>query len=61
MIDLLLFEYGALMHDFEHCKCMFEKHKLVGKMNAINTLLDVPLIEYKSPLQKIVDKINNSI
>ena len=53
MIDLLLFEYGALMHDFEHCKCMFEKHKLVGKMNAINTLLDLPSIkEYNEQIKK---------
>ena len=58
-IDPLLFEYGALMHDFEHSKCVFERHKLVGKMNAINTLLDLPLIEYKSPLYKIVKEIVN--
>lgn len=53
-IDPLLFEYGALMYDFEHCKDIFEKRKIFNKMNAINTLLDVPLIEYKSPLLKIV-------
>lgn len=56
-IDPLLFEYGALMHDFEHCKCIFEKRKIFNKMNAINTLLGVPLIEYKSPLLKIMKGI----
>jgi len=58
-IDPLLFEYGASMHDFEHCKDMFERRKIFNKMNAINTLLDVPLIEYKSDLLKLLPKINN--
>lgn len=51
--DNLLFTYGCLMYDFEHSTDIFEKRKIIGKMNLINTILEVPKVEYVSPLQKL--------
>ena len=48
--DEKLLEYGSLMYDFDNCKDIFEKRRIVGKMNAINAILGVPKVEYISPL-----------
>jgi len=52
--EKLLFDYGGLLYDFERSKDMFEKRKIVGKMNVINAILEVPKVEYVSPLQQIL-------
>lgn len=52
--EKLLFDYGGLLYDFEHSKDIFEKRKIVGKMNMINAILEVPKVEYVSPLKQIL-------
>lgn len=51
--EKLLFDYGGLMYDFDKSKDIFEKRKIVGQMNVINAILEVPKVEYVSPLQKL--------
>jgi len=57
-MEKLLFEYGGLMYELEHTIDIFKKRELVAKMNAINAVLKVPLIEYQSPLLR---KFNNKL
>lgn len=52
--EKLLFDYGGLLYDFEKSKDIFEKRKIVGQMNVINAILEVPKVEYVSPLLHIV-------
>ncbi len=52
--EKLLFDYGGLLYDFENSKDIFDKRKIVGKMNVINAILDVPKVEYVSPLLHII-------
>jgi len=52
--EKLLFDYGGLLYDFDKSKDMFEKRKIIGKMNVINAILGVPKVEYVSPLLHIV-------
>ena len=51
--EKLMFDYGGLLYDFDKSKDMFEKRKIVGQMNVINAILEVPKVEYVSPLQKL--------
>jgi|DEB19_MinimDraft_2_1074335.scaffolds.fasta_scaffold289669_1 hypothetical protein len=55
--EKLLFDYGGLLYDFDKSKDIFEKRKIVGKMNVINAILEVPKVEYVSPLLHIVKQI----
>ncbi len=48
--EKLLLDYGGLLYDFDKSKDIFEKRKIVGQMNVINAILDVPKVEYVSPL-----------
>lgn len=52
--EKLLFDYGGLMYDFERSKDIFEKRRIVNKMNVINAILEVPKVDYVSPLLHIV-------
>ena len=51
--EKLLLDYGGLLYDFDKSKDIFEKRKIVGQMNVINAILEVPKVEYVSPLQKL--------
>jgi len=51
--EKLLLDYGGLLYDFDKSKDIFEKRKIVGQMNVINSILEVPKVEYVSPLQKL--------
>ncbi len=51
--EKLLFDYGGLLYDFDKSKDIFDKRKIVGKMNIINAILDVPKVEYASSLLKL--------
>lgn len=52
--EKLLFDYGGLLYDFDKSKDIFEKRRIVGQMNMINAILEVPKMEYVSPLQKLI-------
>ena len=57
--EKLLFDYGALLYDFDRSKDIFEKRNIIGKMNVINVILGVPKVEYKSPLLHLVQQEND--
>lgn len=42
--DLLLEHYGELMYDKANSNDYFKNRRIESKMNAINLLLDLPLI-----------------
>jgi hypothetical protein len=43
--ELLLIEYGTLLFDYDNSKDYFYMQVNISKRNAINTLLEVPLID----------------
>lgn len=57
--EKLLLDYGGLLYDFDKSKDIFEKRKIVGQMNVINAILEVPKVEYQSPLQRMLSSPPN--
>jgi hypothetical protein len=54
--EKMLLDYGGLLYDFENTKDMFQKRRIVAQMNVINAILEVPKVEYVSPLQELFKK-----
>jgi hypothetical protein len=54
--EKMLLDYGGLLYDFENSKDIFKKRRIVAQMNLINAILEVPKVEYVSPLQELFKK-----
>ena len=59
----LLSYYGELLYDFEHSNDYFDKCKISEKINAINTLLELPQVssqKFQEIIKKIIKNLKNT-
>jgi len=52
----LLILLGELLYDFDNSYDYFDKIKIKSKIDAVHTLLDLPLIKQPTFLQKLTKK-----